>query len=354
MKIPDSLKWKHTGKTLGQGGQAQVLEVIDKTADSTQTYALKPLGRNKPKQAYERFYREIQAIKAANHPYIIRIIDHSNQGDDFNFYVMELLPGAVSLKTLIESGNNPFFRDALKSLSFFMKLVEVIIECEQKLKVGEEDLKVVHRDLSPGNVLILPDETIKVIDFGICQIEGAEPVSLVDEAFGTIDYMAPECGSGAGGQITSKADLYSAAKILWSAVVGRKAFAREEPIWKAMSLGSIFPDHPATWHLSPILEKTIQEKVYDRPTPEAALELSKKIYSVIDCGFPPIELVGKQCPVCGFGELSTKGAEAGWAKWPPQGISYFECNNCGFYFAQNKSTYDAGVKRGRPEFGWRG
>jgi serine/threonine protein kinase len=347
MKIPETLKWKHTGKTLGQGGQAQILEVLDKSSDSTQTYALKPLGRNKPKQAYERFYREIQAIKAASHPYIIKIIDHSNEGDDFNFYVMELVPGAVSLKTMIESGNNPFFRDSLKALSLFEKLVEVIIECDKM------NPRIVHRDLSPANVLILPDEKIRVIDFGICQIDGTEPITLLDEGLGTIDYMAPECGSGASGEITSRADLYSAAKILWSAVTGRKAFAREEPIWRTMSLQSVFPDHPATWHLSPILEKTIQEKAYDRPTPEVALELSKKIYSVIQSGFPPIELIGQQCPVCGFGELGAQGAERGWGKWPPEGIAYFECNNCGFYFAQNKSRYDASVKRGRPNFGWR-
>jgi len=345
MKIPDSLKWKHTGKTLGQGGQAQILEVVDKTSDSTQTYALKPLGRNKPKQAYERFYREIQAIKAADHPYIIRIIDHSNEGDDFNFYVMELVPGAVSLKALIESGNNPFYRDALKSLSFFMKLVEVIIECDQ-------NVRVVHRDLSPANVLILPDETIKVIDFGICQIEGAEAISLIDEGKGTIDYMAPECGSGATGQITSKADLYSAAKISWAAVVGRKAFAREELIWTTMSLQSIFPDHPATWHLSPILEKTIQEKAYDRPTPETALELSRKVYSVIESGFPPIELVGKQCPVCGFGEFGGSFSGQAWGHPPPPNTIFVQCNHCGFYFAQNKPTYDASVQRGRPRPGW--
>ena len=171
MKIPESLKWKATGRTVGEGGQAQILEVVDKTTESGQTFALKPLGKNKPKQAYERFYREIEAIKAANHPYIIKIFDHSTQGDDFNYYVMELVPGAVPLRTLIESGNNPFYRDPDKALGFFMKLLEVIIECDS-------NLNVVHRDLSPANVLVLQDETIRVIDFGICQIEGAETINL--------------------------------------------------------------------------------------------------------------------------------------------------------------------------------
>lgn len=342
MKIPDHLRWKPTGKTLGQGGQAQIFEVIDKTSESTQTYALKPLAKNKPKQAYQRFYREIEAIKSADHPYIIRIIDHSSEGDEFNYYVMELVPNAVSLKTLIESGNNPFYREPVKALPFFIKLVEVIYECDSKLHI-------VHRDLSPGNVLILPDESIKVIDFGICQVEGAETISLVDEGFGTLDYTAPECGSGAGGNISGKSDLYSAGKILWSAVTGRKAFAREVPIWRAMSLQTIFPDHPMTWHLSPIIEKTIQSEEYNRPLPYEAMNLAKKTLEVIERGYPPIELVGKRCPVCGFGELNTKGAEAGWGKWPPEGIAYFECNHCGFYFAKNKARHEESMNRGRPE-----
>jgi serine/threonine protein kinase len=339
MKIPDSLKWKHTGKTLGQGGQAQVLEVIDKTADSTQTYALKPLGKNKPKQAYGRFYREIQAIKCADHPYIIKIIDHSSEGDEFNFYVMDLVPGAVSLKSLIESENNPFFRDAAKALSFFIKLADAIYYWDSKLNI-------VHRDLSPANVLILPDGTIKVIDFGLVQIEGAQTITLVDEGLGTIDYMAPECGSGANGQISGKSDLYSAGKILWSAITGRKAFAREDPIWSAMSLQAIFPDHPMTWHVSPIIEKIIQQKEHARPLPYEALELAKKTLAVTKAGFPPIEHVCLHCPVCGFGALTTEHAWKGWGKGPPEGLVYFVCDHCGFYFAQNIAIYEQSVERG--------
>jgi serine/threonine protein kinase len=342
MKIPDSLKWKPTGKTLGQGGQAQILEVLDKTSDAEQTYAMKPLRKNKPKQAYQRFYREIEAIKKADHPYIIKIIDHSSEGDDFNFYVMELVPGAVPLKSLIESGDNPFFRDAAKALSFFIKLTDAIYYWDAKLSI-------VHRDLSPANVLILPDETIKVIDFGLVQIEGAETITLVDEGLGTIDYMAPECGSGAGGNISGKSDLYSAGKILWSAVTGRKAFARELPIWRAMSLQSLFPDHPMTWHLSPIIEKTIQSEEYKRPLPHEALQFATKTLEVIESGYPPIELVGKRCPVCGWGELKTETGWVAWGKAAPQGSVYFECNHCGFYFAQNKVRHEQSVNRGRPE-----
>jgi hypothetical protein len=67
MRIPETLKWNHTGNALGQGGQAQILEVIDKTADSAQLYAMKVLRKGKPRQAYDRFYRSGLAYFECNH-----------------------------------------------------------------------------------------------------------------------------------------------------------------------------------------------------------------------------------------------------------------------------------------------
>ena len=63
MRIPEILKWKATGKTLGQGGQGVVHEVINKEEQNGKKYALKALSKGKPLEAYQRFYREIKAIK---------------------------------------------------------------------------------------------------------------------------------------------------------------------------------------------------------------------------------------------------------------------------------------------------
>ena len=188
MKIPDTLKWKATGRTLGQGGQGVVKEVIDKESQDGTKYALKTLSKGKPAEDYQRFYREIRAIKKLNHPHIIKIFDHSNEGDGFNFYVMEYLDDARPLAKVMQKEVNPFSRNALKSLKLFRQLAIVIKECES--------VNVLHRDLSPANILILPDENIKVIDFGICQIEGQDTITLVDENIGTPNYRAPECEFG--------------------------------------------------------------------------------------------------------------------------------------------------------------
>ena len=74
MKIPKDLRWKPTGRTLGEGGQSQVLEVEDSLGVYSGKYALKGLVKSKPHQAYERFYREVTAIKGLKHLVIANAI----------------------------------------------------------------------------------------------------------------------------------------------------------------------------------------------------------------------------------------------------------------------------------------
>ena len=193
MTLPKDFRWKQI-RELGAGGQATVFEVEDAAKILPGKYALKPLKTGASHQAYERFYREIGAVEALHHPYIIRIIERSKPEDDFHYYVMEFINGARTLKSLLNTKGNPFHREALKALRLFMQLVEVV---EATQKAG-----IVHRDLSPANVLILPDNSIKVIDLGICQIEGDTTITLVDEGLGTRNYAPPECESGVGGSIS--------------------------------------------------------------------------------------------------------------------------------------------------------
>ena len=100
MKVPEELRWELTGNTLGEGGQAQVFLVKDKNGEFDGVWALKALKRDEPGQAYERFSREVSAIRKLQHPNIIRIVDSSTPDDKFQFYVMEYIEGARPLKKL--------------------------------------------------------------------------------------------------------------------------------------------------------------------------------------------------------------------------------------------------------------
>ncbi len=283
--------------TIGQGRQASVVAVTDNLGQLNGEYALKRIGSGKPKAAYARFAREIEAVKSIDHPGIVRVVDHATPDDDFQFYVMELVEGARSLKQLLGTTDNPFHGDASQSLRFFIAVVSALSECER--------LKIVHRDLSPSNVLIAGRQ-IKIIDFGLCQIADAQKITLVDEGVGTPNYMAPECESGASGNVLATADLYSAGKLLWSAMTNQVAFSREEAAYGGKSMKTVFPNEPMTWHLHHVFAGTIRHEIGDCfPNTEQALQVAEHVKRMISTGKPPLQQFAEQpvCPLCGWGKL---------------------------------------------------
>jgi serine/threonine protein kinase len=304
-------------------------------------WALKELKRSEPRQAYERFVREVTAIKKLTHSYIIRIVDHSMPEDEFQFYVMEYFDGAKPLGKIIFGDNNPFYADPLPSLDLFERLCEALLACETCSP------SIVHRDLSPANILVCSDGKPKIIDFGLCQIQGHERITLVDEGVGTVNYMAPECESGSTERIAIGADLYSAGKILWSAVTGMRAFSRENPAFNGKSMPDMFPDSPSTWHLHHIFEKTIRRDWRNRwGSAKDAVLAAKRVKYLIESGYPPLEEIRSRCPLCGVGgHEDFQGSHMVFGNPNPHGIISRQCSYCGFCFALNIEKFTANFER---------
>lgn len=339
MRIPNSIRWRATGRTLGQGGQAAVVEVTDAQHEFEGTFALKGLSSGRPKQAYERFSREVDAIKSIDHPGIIRIVDHSSPDADFRYYVMEHHKDATTLSRLIGTDSNRYYQDPLASLALLADLLSSIGACEQ---VG-----VVHRDLSPANILVLPDGSTKIIDFGVCQIEEEEAITLTDEGVGTPNYMAPECESGAAGEVTARADIYSAGKILWSAITNMKAFSREAPVFNDKSMKRIFPDLPSTWHLHHVFEKSVRHDPANRwQLAGDALTAVHHILHLTTAGYPPIEVLEQRCPVCGVGELKRfDRSHLVFHNGLASGYHAKQCDYCGFCLVRNHTLMKESLQK---------
>lgn len=343
MKIPDSVPWRSTGETLGSGGQANVYLVTRRDQPSSTEYALKVLRNVASRQAKERFRREIEVVKGLDHPSIAKIIDHSEPDDPFQYYVMQYYDGACTVDEVIFSGSNPFHGNVLKCLEKFELLVFAIGACE------ETKPPVVHRDISPKNILLLQDGTIRLIDFGICQIEDGRVLTLVDENLGTRNYSAPECEAGNDLQIGTHSDLYSAAKVLWSMVTSQHAFAREEPAFSSRSMFTLFPANSATWHLSRIFEKTIRANPSDRyQKAEHLLALIREVRYLVEHGYPPLEEVVGRCPSCGQPQLMDfPQGHAVFGNPNPEGVSSVICRACGFGFVRNMDWWRKNMERFR-------
>ena len=342
MIIPESVPWRATGNNLGRGGQGSVEVVTRKDDTGGRQYALKALRHNNSPRALARFRREIEVAMKLNHHAIVPIVDYSKEDDNFQYYVMEYYEDAKPLHRVISSSSNPYHGNALKSLDLFKKLISAIRACESS------DPQIVHRDIKPANILLLPDGSILLIDFGICQIDDGTALTLVDENVGARNYISPECEAGNDSEIGTHSDLYSASKVLWSALTSRQAFPREQAVFGNLAVDQLFPDSPEIWHIAQIFEKTIRQNPADRfrDTSEAIALVEETRY-LIQGGFPPLAEVAGRCPSCGrknaLGEFPQGYVVFGNPN--PRGVRSFLCRHCGFGFVRNTETLQNSISR---------
>jgi tetratricopeptide (TPR) repeat protein len=205
---------------LGQGGMGEVYAGIDERLG--RKVAVKAIRADRREGARERFLREARALSSLDHPNICRIFEYI-ESPEGAFLVLELIDG-VTLQRAIERGmSRP------RKLQAASEILAALIAAHKK--------GIVHRDLKPDNVMITPEGTTKVLDFGIAHLEafddeesianGASEERVEDDATliypiagapaprrrsrsiiaGTPLYMSPE--QAVGGDITTASDLYS-------------------------------------------------------------------------------------------------------------------------------------------------
>src|SRR5262249_26980779 len=100
---------------------------------------------------------------------------------------------------------------------------------------------VVHRDLKPGNVLMMADGTPKITDFGLAKKLDGDGATATGEVFGTPSYMAPEQADGNGKQVGPLADVYALGAILYECLTGRPPFRASSPL---DTLAQVVRDEP--------------------------------------------------------------------------------------------------------------
>jgi serine/threonine-protein kinase len=202
-------------RALGTGGMGAVYLARDQRLD--ERVALKimhGLALLDP-TAGDRLRREASAARRISHTNVVKIFD---VGDDQGhlFLSMEYVDGQ-SLKELIRRhGTLPVER-----VRNYVKDI-----CDGLAAAHAQG--VVHRDLKPGNVIVTPDQRVKIIDFGLARIADLEGMTATGMLLGTPEYMAPE--QIKGGNIDPRTDLYALGALTYHALTGRPPFTGETPI----------------------------------------------------------------------------------------------------------------------------
>ena len=199
---------------LGHGGMGAVYRATD--LQSGRAVAVKVLHPDLLEYEWlrRRFEREAKALLELSHPRIVPIVGHGMDGE-LPYLVMDLLEGRPLAELLQSEGALPPHRA--------LAIVDGVLE-----GVGWAHAQgAAHRDLNTGNVIVSPDDSPRLLDFGLVKFMDSrfgEQTTLTKdgEVFGTPAYMAPE--QAAGERVGPAADVYSAGVILFEALTGRRPF----------------------------------------------------------------------------------------------------------------------------------
>ncbi len=242
-------------RLIGCGGQASVFFARDDQGGKAAIKILSGIAVAQP-ESLARFRREAEVIASLDHPGICRILEYGEQ-DGSPFIAMEYVAGepltaaiprwaAVRESTRSSSdGRDPTHR-----------ILEVIEQTALALHAAHE-AGVVHRDIKPSNIMLRPDGTPVILDFGIARGEegGATTLTHTGEVIGTPLYMAPEQIAPTGPAPDGRADVFSLGVTLYEALTAQRPF--QAPTYQGILELVQLHDPPPPSHCAPTLPRDL-------------------------------------------------------------------------------------------------
>ncbi|MEW6737710.1 MAG: serine/threonine-protein kinase [Acidobacteriota bacterium] len=194
---------------LGEGGMGTVFKGVELLLErEVAIKTLLPELARQP-QLVERFRAEAAALAKLNHPHIATLYNFFRADDSF-YMVMEFVRGQPFDKIIANQGALGYE----KAIPLFCQALEGI---EHAHRFG-----IVHRDIKPANIMLTDDGTVKVMDFGIARVLGANRMTRTGLIIGTLAYMSPEQVNSQ--EIDARSDIYSLGILLYEMLTGRVPF----------------------------------------------------------------------------------------------------------------------------------
>jgi eukaryotic-like serine/threonine-protein kinase len=210
------------------------------------------------------FRDEAMVASRIKHPNVVPVVDVVAEGSEA-WLVMEYVRG-VALSTLLQRTVERGERVPVPvAVSIASGLLSGLHAAHEARGPDGKSLGIVHRDVSPQNVLVDADGTARVVDFGIAKAQSKLHVTTEGELKGKVNYMAPE--QFGGGRVDRRTDVFAAANVLWSMLAGRMLYGSEDP---SQTVNNILRARPPSLRaeredVSLELEKAIERGLAKKP-----------------------------------------------------------------------------------------
>ncbi|HSS71460.1 MAG TPA: serine/threonine-protein kinase [Casimicrobiaceae bacterium] len=235
-------------REIGRGAMGVVYEGYDpaiKRVVALKTIRSDQLASDQPEAVIARFRREAVASGRLNHPNIVAIYDLGEDNGTW-FIAMEYVQGR-ELKECFQDNERFKTTDIVRIMS------QILSALDYSHRQG-----VIHRDVKPANIFLLPDGSVKVADFGIAHIESSN-LTQAGTVMGTPAYMSPEQIMGL--PVDGRSDLFSAGVILYQFLTGERPFAGSTATTTMQKVLKEEPLAPSTLNvqLSPAMDAVVRK-----------------------------------------------------------------------------------------------
>jgi Tol biopolymer transport system component len=323
--------------SVGAGGMGEVWRARDTRLGREVAVKVLPARLAGDPEALARFEREARAVASLSHPNILAIHDFGREGDVV-YSVTEMVEGET-LRVRLAGGALP----VRKALDYAQQIARGL--------AAAQDRWVVHRDLKPENLIITPEGSVKILDFGLAKVASADRDGLTSSptveggtlpgtVMGTMGYMSPE--QVRGHAVDHRTDIFAFGAVLYEMLTGRAAFRRDTAADTVSAILREEPGEMSATHraISPGLERIVHHCLEKNPAErfQSARDLAFHLEAMsgsasglaagLDSGaLPAVAVRGARRSGIfglglGFGLLA--GVAAGWvgATWWSRPVTY--------------------------------
>ncbi|MFN8587428.1 MAG: serine/threonine-protein kinase [Candidatus Eisenbacteria bacterium] len=227
---------------IGSGGMASVYLAVQKSLQRPVVLKILYPHLAEDEKLLQRFEREARAAAMMRHENVIQVID-CGRHDDVAYICMEFVEGMDLQKWIGAHGTPP---------------IEMALLMVRDICRGLEHAhghRIIHRDIKPANIMLTPEGTIKIMDFGLARSgsETSTQMTMVGSVMGTPAYMSPEQATGE--KVDERSDIFSAGVVAYELLGGQRPFSGDSYSTVLRAILTVEP--PDVTHFNPLVPEDV-------------------------------------------------------------------------------------------------